>query len=63
MTRIPAIVLLVVGAVLLAVGWDEYNSIGSGISRVFTGTSTNRTVILLVAGAVTTLLGIRRLKP
>lgn len=58
MNRIASLALLVLGVVLLAMGWDAYRSIGSGVSRVFTGAPTDRAVWLLVGGGLATVAGL-----
>lgn len=61
------IALLVVGIVLIIFGLNASNSIGSDISRVATGTPTDKSMWLLLSGiaaaiigAVTTFRGIRK---
>jgi hypothetical protein len=51
MNRAAGIVFLAVG--ILLVGWGFYSSesLGSGISRMFSGSPTDRTIYLLVRGA------------
>lgn len=58
MNRIASLALLVLGVVLLAMGWDAYRSIGSDVSRVFTGAPTDRAVWLLVGGGVAAVAGL-----
>lgn len=58
MNRISSLVLLVLGLILLGLGWDAYRSVSSGVSRVFTGAPTDRSLLLLVAGAVLTATGL-----
>ena len=58
MKRIIGIALLVVGIVLLCMAYDSYHSAASGVSRVVTGTSTDKTMWLLVGGSLGTLVGL-----
>jgi uncharacterized protein DUF3185 len=58
MNRIASLALLVLGIVLLACGWDAYHSLGSGVSRLFTGAPTDRSLWLLIAGGVATVSGL-----
>jgi len=58
MNRIASIVLLVLGLVLLGMGWDAYRSVSSGVSKLFTGAPTDRAVLLLVGGGLLAVAGI-----
>jgi hypothetical protein len=58
MKQIIGIALLVVGIVLLCLAYDSYHSAASGVSRVVTGTSTDKTMWLLVGGIIGTLCGL-----
>jgi len=58
MNKIASIALLALGVVLLAMGWDAYRSIGSDVSRVFTGAPTDRAVWLLVGGGLAAVAGL-----
>ena len=55
--KIISIVLLVLGIVLVLWGVQSSESLGSDISRFFTGAPTDKTVWLLIAGVVAGLLG------
>jgi hypothetical protein len=57
MNRIPAIALLIVGIVLIVYGINASNSVGSDFSRLFTGAPTDKSLWLLIGGAVAALLG------
>jgi hypothetical protein len=57
MKQIIGIALLVVGIVLLCMAYDSYHSAASGVSRVVTGTSTDKTLWLVVGGIFGTLAG------
>jgi hypothetical protein len=58
MNRLASLALLVLGIVLLACGWDAYHSLGSGVSRLFTGAPTDRALWLLIGGGVATVSGL-----
>jgi hypothetical protein len=58
MNRISSFALLLLGVALLAMGYDAYRSLGSGISRVFTGSPTDRALLLLVGGGLLTVTGL-----
>ena len=61
MNRAASTVLLILGVVLLACGWDAYHSMSSGVSRIFTGMPTDRALVLLIIGGVATAAGLRGL--
>ena len=56
------IVLLIVGIGLLLWAINLYGAFGDKLARTFTGSSTNETMIFLIAGAVCTVLGAVMLK-
>jgi hypothetical protein len=58
MNQIASLVLVILGVVLLACGWDAYRSVSSDVSRVFTGAPTDRALWLLVGGGVATVVGL-----
>ena len=58
MNRLASVALLIVGVALLGCGWDAYHSLGSGVSRLFTGAPTDRALWLLIGGAVATVSGL-----
>jgi len=58
MNRLASLALVILGVVLLALGWDAYRSVSSGISRVFTGAPTNRSLWLLIGGGVALVAGL-----
>ena len=58
MKYITGIALLVVGVVLLCMCYDSYHSSASNVSRVVTGTSTDKTLWLLIGGIVGTVGGL-----
>ena len=53
-----SIAILAGGIILLILGVNAYNSSSSDISRFFTGSATDKSVWLVVGGAVTTVLGL-----
>ena len=57
MNRIIGIILLIFGIVLIIAGINASESFSSGVSRVFTGSPTNKSMWLLGAGIVSTLAG------
>ena len=57
MNRIISIVLLVGGIILLVYGIQASESIGSEFSRLFTGSPTDKTMWMLIGGAVATIVG------
>lgn len=61
MARAPSLILVVLGAALLAWGWDAYRSVGSQMSRLFTGSPTDRALLLLIVGGVILAAGLRGL--
>lgn len=58
MNRIASLALLVLGIILLGLGWDAYRSVSSDVSRVFTGAPTNRALWLLIGGGLATVAGL-----
>ena len=54
----PISLALVVGGILLIIyGVAANDSVGSGISRFFTGSPTDKTMWLLIGGAVAAVVG------
>ena len=53
-----SIAVLAGGIILLILGINAYNSSSSDISRFFTGSATDKSVWLLVGGAVVSALGL-----
>ncbi|SMG35611.1 DUF3185 family protein [Paraburkholderia susongensis] len=58
MTKAISIALIVGGIVLLYFGGQAFNSMSSDVSRFFTGSPTNKAIVLIVAGVVATLAGL-----
>jgi ABC-type phosphate transport system permease subunit len=57
MNRGIGIALVVVGIVLIVYGFNASDSASSGISRIFTGAPTNKTLWLLLGGIGSTIVG------
>jgi hypothetical protein len=53
--------LIAVGIVLIVFGINSSDSIGSDVSRFFTGSPTDKTIWLIIGGIVALVLGIGRL--
>ena len=50
--------LLVGGIVLLVFGWNEHQSTSSEISKFFTGNPTDRSMWMLIGGAILAVMGL-----
>ena len=57
MQRFSGIAILAVGIVLIVMGVNASHSIGSDISRFFTGAVTNKSIYLLAAGVIVLFVG------
>jgi hypothetical protein len=57
MSKAISLAVLAGGILLLIFGLIEYNSTGSEISRFFTGSTTDKTMWLLIGGVILTVLG------
>lgn len=57
MNRIFSLGLLVAGLVLVIYGLAALDSMGSSLSRFFTGSPTDKTVWLLLGGIMATAIG------
>jgi hypothetical protein len=53
-----SLALLVGGIVLVVFGWNESQSVSSEVSRVFTGNPTDRSMWMIVGGAILAVLGL-----
>jgi hypothetical protein len=53
-----SLALLVAGIVLIVYGISASNSVGSSFSRMFNGSPTDKTIWLLVGGAVAAIVGL-----
>lgn len=60
--QIIGIVLLVVGAILLFSGYQSSQGIDDQIFETFTGRFTESTIFLIIAGAVSAVIGLVLLK-
>jgi hypothetical protein len=58
MNKIISLAVLVVGVVLLVMGFIASDSVRSDFSRLFTGEPTDKTIWLLIGGGVLTLVGL-----
>ena len=58
MPKIISIILLIAGIILIVFGFKASDSIGSSFSRLFTGTSTDQAIWLLIGGAVLVVVGL-----
>ena len=56
--RAIGLALLVVGAILLVLGFNSSESLGSQISEFFSGSPTDKTVWLLIGGVVALVVGL-----
>lgn len=52
------IALMAAGVILLIFGFNESQSFSSEVSRTFTGSPTDRSMWMLIGGAVAAVLGI-----
>ena len=57
MNKLVSLALLIGGIILLIYGASASDSIGSGFSRLFTGSPTDKTIWLLIGGGVATIVG------
>jgi uncharacterized membrane protein YidH (DUF202 family) len=58
MNKAIFIAILAGGIILLIFGINAYNSTNSDISRFFTGSATDKSMWMLIGGAVVTVLGL-----
>ena len=58
MNKAIFIALLVGGIILIVFGINARDSLSSDVSRVFTGSPTNKAIFMLVGGVVMTLIGL-----
>lgn len=58
MNKLVSLILLVGGIVLIVFGVSASDSIGSDISRLFTGAPTDKAVWMLIAGVAATVAGL-----
>lgn len=53
-----SIVILVIGVVLLVLGFNEYGTFGSRASRMLGGGVSNKVMVLFIIGAACTVYGL-----
>lgn len=58
MNKPLSIALLLIGILLLVYGSQASDSVSSGVSRVFTGSPTDKTIWLFIGGTLCTVLGL-----
>lgn len=58
MNRLISLALLVCGILLIIAGVSASESISSDFTRLFTGNPTDKTIWLLIGGAVAAILGV-----
>jgi LPXTG-motif cell wall-anchored protein len=58
MSSVVGIALLGVGGVLIIFGMQASASVGSRLSELFTGTPSDRTIWLLLAGVAAAIIGV-----
>ncbi|HZO86308.1 MAG TPA: DUF3185 family protein [Verrucomicrobiae bacterium] len=58
MNKALSIAFLVGGAIMLVFGFQASDSFGSEVSRAFTGNPTDKTMWLLIGGAVLAVIGL-----
>lgn len=58
MTKAISLALIAGGVVLLYFGGQAFHSFSSDVSRVFTGSPTNKAIMLIVGGVIATLAGL-----
>ena len=58
MNNIVGLALFALGVVLLIFGFNESQSFGSEVSKFFTGNPTDRSIWMIVGGAVAVVAGL-----
>lgn len=58
MNKPISLALLIVGIILIVYGAGASNSVGSSVSRTFTGSPTDKTIWLMVGGTVAAVAGL-----
>jgi divalent metal cation (Fe/Co/Zn/Cd) transporter len=58
MNKMVSLALIVVGVVLIVLGVLAMDSFSSDVSRFFTGTPTDKSVWMLIAGALSAIVGL-----
>jgi len=57
MNKSMSVALLVAGVILLVLGLNAYHSASSDVSRFFTGAPTDKSLWLLIGGAIASIVG------
>jgi hypothetical protein len=57
MNKLVSLIFLIGGIILIIYGINASNSIGSGFSKMFTGSPTDKSIWLLVGGIVAAVIG------
>jgi len=57
MNKAISLAILAGGVLLLIFGINAYNSSSSDVSRFFTGSATDKSIWMVVGGAIATVLG------
>jgi uncharacterized protein DUF3185 len=58
MNKVISTALLIGGVILIGYGLESSDSVSSGVSRMFTGAPTDRTLWLLIGGATAAIVGL-----
>ena len=58
MNKAFALALLIGGIILIVFGVNESNSVTSDVNRVFTGNPTDKSMWMLIGGAVAAVVGL-----
>ena len=58
MNRLVSLILLVVGVILVIYGINASNSVSSDVSRAVTGAPTDKSMWMLIGGAVLAIVGL-----
>ena len=58
MNKLVSVALLAAGIVLMIFGFNASNSLGSDLSRIFTGNPTDKAIWMLVGGGVLSVAGL-----
>ena len=58
MNKLVSTALLAIGIVLIVFGVNASNSFGSSVSRVFTGSPTDKAIWLLIGGILASIVGL-----
>lgn len=58
MKSLTTLILILVGAILLYWGYEEYNGFNSQLNQLISGAPTTKTMIILLTGGVCLLVGL-----